>query len=85
MLVAAFEATVTTGGARGETKCDDVATGDAGEATEVRMLDSGGGAGATNPVRDATESVLVPVNNKELIVSAFFDEYRLVFVVHSNL
>lgn len=59
-LVAAFEATVTTGGARGETKCDDVATGDAGDAIEARMLDSGGGAGATKPVRDATESVLVP-------------------------
>lgn len=49
ILVETFVVTVTTGGARGDTKCAAVEDG-AGEAAE-RMDDSGGGAGVTNPVR----------------------------------
>lgn len=40
----------------------DVATGDAGDV-EVRIDERGGGAGATNPARGATVSVLVPLKN----------------------
>lgn len=60
IFVALFVATVTTGGARGETNCVELAAGDAGDATELRIVESGGGAGATNPERDTTVSVLVP-------------------------
>lgn len=60
ILVATFDATVTTEGARGGTKCPDVAAGEAGDPIEVRIVDSGGGAGATNPEREAMVSVTVP-------------------------
>lgn len=58
-----FVATVTTGGARGEINCVELATGEAGDTTELRIVDSGGGAGATKPVRGGTVSVLVTVRN----------------------
>lgn len=60
ILVATFDAMVTTEGARGGTKCPEVATGEAGDPIEVRMVDSGGGAGATKPERETTVSVIVP-------------------------
>jgi hypothetical protein len=50
--------TVTTG-ARGDANWAGVA-GDAGEAADPRIDDSGGGAGATKPARDTTGSVVVP-------------------------
>lgn len=68
MLVAALAATVTTGGARGDTKCDEVAAGEAGDTMEVRMVDRGGGAGATNPDRETTVSVLVPIKRISIII-----------------
>lgn len=68
MLVTAFVATVTTGGARGDTKCDEVATGEAGDTMEDRMVDRGGGAGATNPERLTTVSVLVPIKRISIII-----------------
>lgn len=61
MFVDTFVVTVTTGGARGDTKCVVVVTGEAGEAADARMEDSGGGAGATKAVRVAI-SVLEPIN-----------------------
>lgn len=64
ILVATFEATVTTDGARGGTKCPEVAAGEAGDPIEVRMVDSGGGAGATKPERETMVSVIVPEINK---------------------
>lgn len=64
ILVATFEATVTTEGARGGTKCPEVAAGEAGDPIEVRIVESGGGAGATKPERDTTVSVTVPGINK---------------------
>lgn len=64
-MLVALAATVTTGGARGDTNCAEVAevagAGDAGEAADARMVDSGGGAGVTKPARDTTLSVLVPI------------------------
>lgn len=80
MLVAAFEATVTTGGARGEMKCEDVAAGDAG----CLILDSGGGAGATNPVREDTESVVVPVssNNSKISIRFSNGKYWMIYDIN---
>lgn len=60
ILVATFEAMVTTDGARGDTNWPEVVAGDAGDPTEVLMVDSGGGAGATKPERETTVSVTVP-------------------------
>lgn len=51
---------MTTDGARGGTNWPEAAAGDAGDPTEDRMVDSGGGAGATKPEREATVSVIVP-------------------------
>lgn len=62
-LVVTVTKGVDTGGTRGDTKCALVVTGDAGDADELRMADSGGGAGATNPVR-VTTSVFGPVHRK---------------------
>lgn len=77
MFVDTLVVTVTTGvsGARGDTKCAVVVTGDAGDVTEVRMDDSGGGAGATKPVR-VTDSVL-PVYLKHFMLSHFDFDFIL--------
>lgn len=47
-------ATVTTGGARGDTNCDDVI--DIIDELEDFMLDKGGGAGATKLEREEATS-----------------------------
>lgn len=56
-------ATVTNGGARGDINWADVVTVGTGDA-DVLIVDNGGGAGATNPERDDTVSVL-PMRNKK--------------------
>lgn len=61
MLAGALVAAAAAGGARGDANCAEVAgAGDAGDAADARMVDSGGGAGATNPAREAALSELVP-------------------------
>lgn len=72
-------ATVTTGGARGDTNWAElaVAAGEAGEA-DVRMVESGGGAGATKPARDTTVSVLVP-KDKQIV------EFKINFIPLTDL
>lgn len=60
LCVDRFVAMVTTGGALGDTKCALV-TGDAGDETGTRIVDNGGGAGATNPARVVTISDIVPI------------------------
>lgn len=59
---------VTTGGGNGDMNCVlvVVCAGDAGEAVVERDTESGGGAGATNPVLSVIDSVLLPVTREYL-------------------
>lgn len=60
---------MTTGGTLGEMNCVILAAGEAGDVKELRIVERGGGAGATNPVRDITVSVLDAVDDVEATVA----------------
>lgn len=62
LLDVIFVANVTTEGARGDTNCV-VTIEEAVEVPDDRIVDKGGGAGATK-ARDDVASVLVPVIRK---------------------